>query len=1187
MSIATSGESAKPPKIRVHDNFTQHSRILAGGPDQDITTADTSSEDNGDPTTDAGATGLINSNNNSCYPVVTTTNCNTTNNMEAHLRHIVSPLSVRSTVIHTNIENHNNGNVKTPNTNHLPKIKNPTDDPIDNQTAKITLSQMTHHSPTHARFQSMPLPNDYLLYHNNNNNNNNNVNINGMVYPGMNGSVQSAPQTRRATATVGGLNNVASVLREEMEKRRTLNDSLQPILQRESTIAMSEHYKQYSFEISKFDYKISRFTLVFYDKILELYFTQFIEIKLSNLLNISMIFMCFGGLLLSAMNSSFTESRGSSIVLAILLTFMFALLSLSIWNQNKMLNDADILDKQIENELELELENENNGNGSDSDSDNNDNIDEKNNCDVNDVSNNENKNLNKKAKNGETPETEKISKCELFGKHIRSFSYFLTSLCLVVLIILQHSIAGNLTSDRFIIYYSFSIFFISEFGFIRFNLYCILVCLTWILENLGIWLRYFEILPFLDNYGGNSNKTIISNATESVNFRIQFEGHVTLFEIFFINMAVILLSILLGYVIYEKEKNHRRAFLKFLNENIQYSKPLQTYLQGQFGNVDDSPSETFPLEPDFVNGSNVTQFGESAFSQVDKYTATLSAKARANGEDPDGNDSDEEMDLHRNSSSGFIRVTGDDDGYDEDNEDDDEDGKENENTKLEEFETVLYTGTDGDRSLLVTPNGEAEADGGEGDNNNNNSKNNNGLDVTHLSTPYRSRGNTQNGTEFSPVQLDSPPSNMAIVDGINQENDKRKTRNKNKSKSKQKGAAGNNGTIPLVSPSATMTATKTQAQVYRVGSTINGMLLSPLKTIKSQNTNEEDITPLSSDAHVEVFLPPHANGVIRHHASSSHTQTTTVTSAVSPLSPGLADQEQEENEDEDSDTDTESDIDSGENEALSPENSPRKARNSNSKHKKRRKNKKKNHKQPALKINTMSISPHDTKRSVKTMNKENTSDNKEMIEKKDSSKKIDLFTPSKHNNNDTPQTGDGASISLIPKEKGKSTTKSTKSKPKSKSKRMNGKNMHRKDASSHHLKVKNFDASKYFSPSPSISPSKPKNFRLVITPSKSQTQNQIKFAYSGHPGHLRDSMTAGATSTTIMALKGGPISLVSPTQTLTQKPQHQPIPSPPPPPNIPINVCFCCVFFVVVPSLRFCYGTNKNLFCRLGVLNFG
>ena len=139
----------------------------------------------------------------------------------------------------------------------------------------------------------------------------------------------------------------------QMRKQQILNDSLQPILQRESTIGMSEHYKQYSSETSKFDCEISSCILIFYDKVLELYFTQFIEMKSSLSLNISMIFMRFGGLLLSAMNSSFMELLESFFVGAISLIFMFALLSLSTYNQNKMLNDADILDKPIENELEL------------------------------------------------------------------------------------------------------------------------------------------------------------------------------------------------------------------------------------------------------------------------------------------------------------------------------------------------------------------------------------------------------------------------------------------------------------------------------------------------------------------------------------------------------------------------------------------------------------------------------------------------------------------------------------------------------------------------------------------------------------------------------------------------------------------------------------------------------------------
>ena len=204
----------------------------------------------------------------------------------------------------------------------------------------------------------------------------------------------------------------------------------------ESTIGMSEHYNQYSFEISRFDYEISRSILIFYDKVLELYFTQFIEMKSSLLLNISMIFMCFDGLLLvlSGMNNLIMELLESSIVGAILLSFMFVLLWLSTYNQNGMLNDDAILDKPIENELELK-----NGTNSTNDINNTKIL-------TLTLGNNENNISNKKKKNGEVSEPDNIGKCELFAKHIRSF-------CVVVLIIiLQSSIGGNLACVRSIIY---------------------------------------------------------------------------------------------------------------------------------------------------------------------------------------------------------------------------------------------------------------------------------------------------------------------------------------------------------------------------------------------------------------------------------------------------------------------------------------------------------------------------------------------------------------------------------------------------------------------------------------------------------------------------------------------------------------------------------------------------------------
>ena len=142
-----------------------------------------------------------------------------------------------------------------------------------------------------------------------------------------------------------------------------------------------------SFDTSQFDCEISRLTLVLYDNIFELYFTQFMEIKLNNSLNISMVFMCLGGLVPSAMNSSFTESRGSSIVLAVLL---------SLLNQN-----------------DLELENDTNT----TNNNNNDQTTGQSDTDIS--SNTENNNHNQKEKNSEVSQTDNIGICELFGKHIR------------------------------------------------------------------------------------------------------------------------------------------------------------------------------------------------------------------------------------------------------------------------------------------------------------------------------------------------------------------------------------------------------------------------------------------------------------------------------------------------------------------------------------------------------------------------------------------------------------------------------------------------------------------------------------------------------------------------------------------------------------------------------------------------
>ena len=186
--------------------------------------------------------------------------------------------------------------------------------------------------------------------------------------------------------------------------------------------------------------EISCLTLVSYDNILELYFTQFIEIKFNDSFSISMVFICFDGLVPSAMNRSFTESRGSSIVLAVLLAFMFVLLSL--WNQTKILHDADVSDKQIENDLELENEiNTTNNNTT------NENIGQ---SDTDIFTNDENNNYNQQEKNRDVSETDNIGICEIFGNHIRLFSYVLNRL---KHLLLQYSYNRNhvyYVDDKFI-----------------------------------------------------------------------------------------------------------------------------------------------------------------------------------------------------------------------------------------------------------------------------------------------------------------------------------------------------------------------------------------------------------------------------------------------------------------------------------------------------------------------------------------------------------------------------------------------------------------------------------------------------------------------------------------------------------------------------------------------------------------
>eukprot|EP01084_Bolivina_argentea_P255302 429381_1 len=128
-------------------------------------------------------------------------------------------------------------------------------------------------------------------------------------------------------------------------------------------------------------------------------------------------------------------------------------------------------------------------------------------------------------------------------------SYILSVWCLLFLICLQYVIAGNLTTDRFIIYYCIILLICQSIGFVTFKSYLFTIFSLWFTLNVFASFRYFNLLTY-----GKINDEYKNRIEDAVGHRIQFHGNIPLFEILLFNFILILIHFFVGYTLYFKEK---------------------------------------------------------------------------------------------------------------------------------------------------------------------------------------------------------------------------------------------------------------------------------------------------------------------------------------------------------------------------------------------------------------------------------------------------------------------------------------------------------------------------------------------------------------------------------------------------------------------------------------------------------
>ncbi len=127
-------------------------------------------------------------------------------------------------------------------------------------------------------------------------------------------------------------------------------------------------------------------------------------------------------------------------------------------------------------------------------------------------------------------------------------------------IIIQHTLAANLSTDKFLIYFSLLLFVSTLTGYIPFKHYFILIIILWIEYNISGFARFAEYIAV----GNKSNNTENNVVTESIKFDYDIkEESMTGYQLIFTNIILLILFTILGLIVYRKEKENRYEYLEF------------------------------------------------------------------------------------------------------------------------------------------------------------------------------------------------------------------------------------------------------------------------------------------------------------------------------------------------------------------------------------------------------------------------------------------------------------------------------------------------------------------------------------------------------------------------------------------------------------------------------------------------
>ena len=128
--------------------------------------------------------------------------------------------------------------------------------------------------------------------------------------------------------------------------------------------------------------------------------------------------------------------------------------------------------------------------------------------------------------------------------------------------LVHYAIAGTVTTDAVLLYFSITLFVTSSLGYIPFTQYFVLSVILVVEYNLFSIFRSMEFIT----HGSIDDETQIcmDECLAVLDFHVQLEGNIPRMELVFGNICVIVVSFLVGYNVYIKEKKHKYSYLETL-----------------------------------------------------------------------------------------------------------------------------------------------------------------------------------------------------------------------------------------------------------------------------------------------------------------------------------------------------------------------------------------------------------------------------------------------------------------------------------------------------------------------------------------------------------------------------------------------------------------------------------------------